>query len=138
MTTRLSDEERGGATRTKPAELVVRRQAPPVAVVLRENGTFPLPVTIGRPLTAKQRRRRMLMVLELLGENGDGPAAAEALRHLRWEEEMVRGRAPQRENAAPVGELRVLDTLSAPPGIPIPRPRRGAQSLVDSQRAGAE
>jgi hypothetical protein len=115
----------------------ITRRAPvvPVAVLLREAGTFPIrPDAAGNMLdpsplaglTAKQRRARLVGILEASACYGDTAAAAEALRHLRWEDEMTRGKAPQRVDLHQTGELRVLDTLSAPPGIPIPPRRRVA------------
>jgi hypothetical protein len=85
-------------------------------------------------LTPKQRRRRMVAILETLAVHGDSSAAAEVLRHERWEDEMKRGKAPQRVDLHATGELRVVDTLSAPPGRPIPPRRKGPQHLVESPR----
>lgn len=139
----------------KKEGLARRAAAPQVSVLLREQGFFPLrPDAYGNlldpsplaGLTSRQRRRRLVAILEVLALHGDGAAAAEALRHARWEEEMIRGKAPARADAKGTGELRVVDTLSAPPGIPVPRRVRGAgrnikglrnlsPDMVDSQHA---
>jgi hypothetical protein len=139
------DARLSGKGKGEPAEttaVVKRVVAPPVAVLLRAEGTFPprldergimLDPSPLAGLTARQRRRRLVGILEVLALHGDGSAAAEALRHARWEEEMLRGKAPARADAGKTGELRVIDTLSAPPGTPIPQRRREPQSLVDAR-----
>jgi hypothetical protein len=107
-----------------------------VASLLRERGAFP-PARDERGRTVDpsplaglsplQRRKRLVGILELLACHGDGPAAAEALRHARWEEEMKKGKAPQRVDLNAVGEIRVIDDLRSPGDTPVsfrPRPPR--------------
>ena len=117
------------------AQPIGRRTAPGNAVVLlRDAGQLPAFGTAGedirdpsplRGLSPDQRARRLVGLLELLASYGDGAAAAEALRHHRWAQEMKRGKAPQRIDLHASGQLTVVDTLSAPAGTPIPaRPRR--------------
>ena len=117
-----------GGTSALPRSLVPRLV--PVAVTLRESGDLPAfePCAGGvldpsplRDLPQGQRVRRLVGLLELLASHGDGGAAAEALRHHRWAEEMRRGKAPQRVDLHATGAITVIDTLSAPAGTPIPR-----------------
>lgn len=137
--------DKGEVEPVKKDGLARRAAAPQVSVILREQGVFPLEVDQRgimldpsplRDLTAKQRRRRLVGILEVMAIHGDKEAAVAALQHARWEEEMVRGKAPQRDAAKDVGELRVLDTLSAPSGTPIPRRRKEPQSLAVSHGRG--
>jgi hypothetical protein len=75
-------------------------------------------------LNPRQRARRLCGLLELFASYGDAGAAAEALRHYRWEREMRDGKPPQRVDVAGSVGVLVLDSLSAPPGTPIPAPKR--------------
>lgn len=119
----------GSSETEKNAAIAKRAPVIPVAVLLRERGAFPpaldadgkmLDPSPFRGLSPKQRRARLVGMLELMGAHGDPQAAAEALRHHRWEEEMRKGKAPQRGDLAVSGEIRVIDTLSAPAGTPVP------------------
>jgi len=121
----------------KPAkpEAAVARRSPiiPTAVLLREAGQFPLArsstgVTLDpsplAKLSSPQRRRRLVGILELLACHGDGSAAAEALRHHRWEAEMKNGKPPSRDSAGQSGDIKVIDDLRSPGQTPItPNPR---------------
>ncbi len=116
-------------TSSATAQLVKRGAPLSVAAQLRERGQFP-PASDprGRPmdlspfsgLTPREKRKRLAGILEFLAAHGDPGAAAEALRHARWEEEMRRGKAPQRIDLNAAGEIKVVDTLSAPAGTPVP------------------
>lgn len=77
-----------------------------------------------RGLPAKQREARLVGLLELFASYGDAGAAAEALRYWRWRREMKDGRPAQRLDATVSGTITVVDTLSAPPGTPLPAPRK--------------
>ena len=123
-----------GAT---PATAGIARRVPAVTVatLLRDTGAFPPARDLaGRMvdpsplvgLSPLQRRRRLVGILELLACHGDGAAAAEALRHARWEEEMRKGKAPSRDSLAVSGNITVIDDLRTPGQTPIPlraRPR---------------
>lgn len=123
--------------KVEPGTAVARRARIPLADQLRELGRFPPALDdrgrmvdispIGR-LSPLQRRRRLVGILEFLGMHGDGAAAAEALRHARWEEEMRKGKAPQRVDLNASGEIRVIDDLRAPGDTPVPfrGPRRAS------------
>ncbi len=114
---------------TETTAVARRTPAVTVAAMLRERGQFPPaidedgklvdPSPLGG-LTPRQKRRRLLGILELMACHGDAAAGAEALRHHRWEEEMRKGKAPQRVDVNATGKITVIDTLSAPPGMPIP------------------
>ena len=113
----------------QPSTSLARRQAIPVAAILRERGVFPPALDArGRSvdlsplagLSARERRKRLVGILELLACHGDGPAAAEALRHARWEEEMRKGKAPSRDTLSVSGDIRVIDDLRSPGDTPIP------------------
>ena len=63
--------------------------------------------------------------------HGDGAACAEALRHARWEEEMRKGKAPQRIDMNQSGELKIIDDLRDPGQTPVavkPRARLGLRA----------
>lgn len=102
--------------------LLVREQLPFFGEVEADGAILdPSPL---RKLTPAARERRLVGMLEVLASWGDGSAAAEALRHHRWREEMRRGKPPQRVDLNQRVAIQVIDTLSAPAGTPIPRAKR--------------
>ena len=114
----------------EPGTAVARRAGSvSVAAMLRDRGAFP-PARDARGrtvdpsplagLTARERRKRLLGILELQACYGDGPSAAEALRHHRWEEEMRKGKAPSRDTLTLAGGIQVIDDLRSPGDTPIP------------------